>query len=148
MDKELSTRIRNEYIRKGARVCDLARKYGVNDDAIRRLEKKEDWKRKREEYARKREEKTIEKIADQDSEVDADISRMKGDIRLELFRQISARLKREDMDEADFRRLTQCFKDMCELDSERSAVADDRLCDDPLSASLRALAEGLNDADQ
>lgn len=147
MDKETSVKIRNEYIRKGMRICDLSRKYGVSHDSIWKLSKKEDWKEKRAEYQRKRTEKTMEKITEADSDRDAEISRLKDDIRLEIFRQIGTRLKRADLEEADFRRLTQSYKDMIDIEQAHAVNAGERMDDDPLSASLKALAARMEAED-
>ena len=134
VDKETSTKIKNEYIRKGKRICDLSRKYGVSQESIQRLVNKEGWKEKRAEYQKKREEKTIEKIADADANNDADISRLKADIRGEIFMQINSRLKRSDLDEADFRRLTQCYKDMCDIEVSENNADENKAFVDLLNA--------------
>lgn len=116
------------------RICDLSRKYGVSQDAIWKVSKKENWKDRREEYKRKRAEKTLEKMTEADASNDADISRLKADIRLEMFTQINSRLKRVDLDEADFRRLTQCYKDLCDIEISESNVEESKAFSELMNA--------------
>ena len=111
--------IKTEYINGGISYRKLAEKYGVSQSTIRKRAATEKWADLREEQRNKigtkTEQKTAEKISDALSEEAAAKSR----IRARIYHEIEKRLSAEDVGSADFRRLVQSFKDMCEI------VADD-----------------------
>lgn len=106
--------IRNDYINGGGSYRQLAEKYGVALRTIAKHAKDEEWQKQKEEnnnmVAIAVQQKTVEKIAESESEIAAIRSRL----RLKIMRQLEARLERIE-DGMEFRRLVQSYKDMCEI---------------------------------
>lgn len=108
-------KIRNEYINGGGSYRQLAKKYGVSASTLTAKAVANGWKQAKDEHqsevVAKTEQKTIEKIADNESEVAAIRSRL----RLKFMQEIERRAELEETDGMEFRRLVQSYKDMCEI---------------------------------
>ena len=125
-------KIRSEYIKGGTTYRALAEKYGVSPSSVEKRAAKEQWTATREnrlqETYQKIEEKTAEKIAENESDVAAIMSR----IRLKLTQKIEEAVdKLEEIDTGELRKLVQSFKDMSEARSgteeEKTGVLNDIL---------------------
>ena len=125
-------KIKREYINGEGSYTDLSEKYGVSFSTLSKRGAAEKWKEARETQLQKiREEterKTVEKIADSESECAAIMSR----IRLKLTRKIEKAVDQmENLDTAELRKLVQSFKDMSEArntsDDTSSGVLNDIL---------------------
>lgn len=107
--------IRNDYINGGGSYRQLAKKYGVSESTLTAKAVANGWKQAKDEHqsavVAKTEQKTIEKIADNESEVAAIRSRL----RLKFMQEIERRAELEETDGMEFRRLVQSYKDMCEI---------------------------------
>ena len=126
------TKIRNEYINGGISYSALAKKHGVSMSTLSKRAAAEKWAETKEQQTqtirKKLETKTAEKIADNESEVAAIMSR----IRLKLTRKIEQAVdKLEEVDAGELRKLVQSYKDMSEAqtgtDEERNGVLNDIL---------------------
>ena len=107
------TKIRNDYINGKGSYRELAAKYGVSFNTLKYRGARDGWTQLREEHcaaiATKSRQKTVEKIADAESDVNAIMSR----IRLKLTQKIEQAVDNmEDLDTAELRKLVQSFKDM------------------------------------
>ena len=107
------TKIRNDYINGKGSYRVLAEKYGVSSSTLRQRAAREQWANsKAEQLAKTRariEQKTVEKIADTESDVAAIMSR----IRLKLTVKIEQAVDNmEGLDANELRKLVQSFKDM------------------------------------
>lgn len=126
------TKIRNEYINGGISYSELAKKHGVSMSTLSKRAAAEKWAETKEQQTqtirKKLETKTAEKIANNESEVAAIMSR----IRLKLTRKIEQAVdKLEEVDAGELRKLVQSYKDMSEAqtgtDEERNGVLNDIL---------------------
>ena len=111
--------IKTEYINGGISYRKLAEKYGVNKDSIAARAKAENWKGLRDNQTDKTHTKTIQKTVEKISDALSDEAAAKSRIRARIYQELEKRLSAEAVESADFRRLVQSFKDMCEI------VADD-----------------------
>ena len=106
--------IRNDYINGGGSYRKLSEKYGVALRTIAKHAKDEEWQQQKAENlnmtAMAVQQKTIEKIAESESEIAAIRSRL----RLRIMQQLENRLDHV-VDGMEFRRLVQSYKDMCEI---------------------------------
>ena len=107
------TKIRNDYINGKGSYRELAAKHGVSFGTLQERAKREGWvQRKKEQHDKiliATGQKTVEKIADTESDVNAIMSR----IRLKLTQKIEQAVDNmEDLDTAELRKLVQSFKDM------------------------------------
>ena len=123
-------KIRNDYINGKGSYRALAEKYGVSQSTLRQRAAREQWSNsKAEQTAKIRtrvEQKTVEKIADTESDVAAIMSR----IRLKLTQKIEQAVDNmQELDSAELRKLVQSFKDMSEAaggsdENKNGALAD------------------------
>ena len=111
--------IKTEYINGGISYRKLAEKYGVSANTICARAKTEKWREAKEEHlyktCAKLVQKTEEKISDALSDAAADEAAVKARIRTKIYQEIEKRLSAEEVESADFRKLVQSFKDMCEI---------------------------------
>lgn len=117
-------KIKTEYINGNISYRKLAEKHGIPFPTLRDRAVGEGWKTLRNnqhnEVVTRTEQKTIEKISDNESEIAAIKSRLK----LRIYEQLEERMSAENIEPADFRRLVQSYKDMCDIkedDNQRSA---------------------------
>ena len=111
--------IKTEYINGGISYRKLAEKYGVSFNTLKERAIAEEWtKLKAEQHHKtttKTQQKTAEKISDALSDAAADEAAVKARIRTKIYQEIEKRLSAEEVESADFRKLVQSFKDMCEI---------------------------------
>lgn len=127
-------KIKTEYINGHISYRKLAEKYGVSESSLTRKAISEGWKAEREAQRSKIEAKTqqkaVEKIADNEAEVIAIQSRL----RLSIYQQIEKRIAdTEGLEGAEFRRLVQSYKDMCDIRGTESTQEKDS----PLAELIR-----------
>ena len=111
--------IKTEYINGGISYRKLAEKYGISFAILKDKAVKEKWADARKEHTNKIRTKTEQKTAEKISDALSDEAATKSRIRAKIYHEIEKRLNAEGVESADFRRLVQSFKDMCEI------VADD-----------------------
>lgn len=108
-------RIKTEYINGDISYRDLAKKWSVPFPTLRDRAARESWKEAKEQQRNKvvteTSQKTVNKISDNESE----IASIKSRIRLKIYQELESRLNAEDVEGADFRRLVQSYKDMCDI---------------------------------
>ena len=111
--------IKTEYINGGISYRKLAEKHGVSASYLMQRATKEGWAKERNQQHSKTEakakQKTVEKISDALSDAAADEAAVKARIRTKIYQEIEKRLSAEEVESADFRKLVQSFKDMCEI---------------------------------
>ena len=111
--------IKTEYINGGISYRKLAEKYEVPFPTLRDRAAREAWKEEKKEQRNKvvtnTSQKTVEKISDALSDAAADEAAVKARIRTKIYQEIEKRLSAEEVESADFRKLVQSFKDMCEI---------------------------------
>lgn len=125
-------KIKNEYINGGCTYQSLSDKYGISFSALEKRARRENWRdlkaKQGEIIERKMREKTVEKIADTESDAAAIMSR----IRLKLTVKIEQAVDNmKDSDVNELRKLVQSFKDMTDAqggtDEQKSGVLNDIL---------------------
>ena len=114
-------KIKTEYINDHSSTYrSLAEKHRVSQRSIAAHAVEENWvqlrKQQESDTALKIQQKTVEKIADNESEIAAIRSRL----RLRIYEQLEQRMNAEEIDGNDFRRLVQSFKDMCDIKNDGS----------------------------
>lgn len=114
-------KIKHDYLNNNITQRELAQKYGITLRQISNHATAEKWVQEREQHrnkiAAKIQRKAEEKISDKESEIFA----IKSKLKLDFYLQIKKRM--EAVDEADgqeFRRLVQSFKDMCEIQEDKT----------------------------
>ena len=123
-------KIKNEYINGGCTYQSLSDKYGVSFSALEKRARRENWRelkaKQGEKIERRMREKTVEKIADTESDVAAIMAR----IRLKLTQKIEQAVDNmQELDSSELRKLVQSFKDMNETagssdEDKNGALAD------------------------
>ena len=108
-------KIKRDYINGEYSYRELAEKHGISASSIEKRAAREKWAATKNERlqatCKKIEEKTVEKIAEAESDVNAIMSR----IRLKLTQKIEQAIDdMEKLDTAELRKLVQSFKDMTE----------------------------------
>ena len=119
-------RIKTEYINdQTASYRKLADKYSVPLRTVAKHAKDERWTKQREFHcnniATTLQQKTVDKITDNESE----IASIKSRIRLKIYQELENRLNANGVDGADFRRLVQNYKDMCDIAADDEDSTDD-----------------------
>jgi len=117
--------IKTEYINDPeSSIRKLAEKCGVSYGALRWRAEREQWAAQKDVQQRRisvdTARKTAEKISDDESEIAAIKSRM----RRRIYEEIERRMN-EEMSTSDFRRLVQCYRDMCEISTDRDEDYDE-----------------------
>lgn len=108
-------RIKTEYINGGISYRKLAEKYNVSASALMQRASKEKWAKEREQQQSKTEAKTKQKAAEKISDNESEIASIKSRIRLKIYQELENRLNAEEVENGDFRRLVQSYKDMCDI---------------------------------
>lgn len=126
------TKIRNEYINGGGSYAELSERYGVSYSTLSKRASAERWTETKEsqlqQIREETERKSVEKIAETESEVASIMSR----IRLKLTMKIEEAVdKLEEVDTGELRKLVQSYKDMSEArngsEEEKTGVLNDIL---------------------
>ena len=120
-------RIKSEYVNGGVSYRELSEKYGVSQSAIRKKAAAEKWTGTKTEQLHKigttAEQKTVDKISDALS----DEAAAKVRIRAKIYAELENRLNEAEVGSADFRRLVQSYKDMCEIQDDSKQGDNDRV---------------------
>lgn len=108
-------KIKTEYINGGISYRKLADKYGVSFNTLKEHAMDEEWAKLKAEQHHKTTTKTQQKAAEKISDNESEIAAIKSRLRLRIYEQLEQRINEEKIDVADFRRLVQSYKDMCDI---------------------------------
>lgn len=113
------TKIKREYVTTDISYRALAEKHGVDKSSVLRHAKAENWQEARSRHADNVHlrcvQKTVEKIADSESEIAAIRSRVHLKLMQEVERQTDAMIQAEKPDSYDLRRIVQSYRDMSDI---------------------------------
>ena len=120
-------RIKTEYINGNISYRKLADKYEVSASSLMQRAAKEKWADEREQQQSKTEAKTKQKSKDKISDALSDEAAAKVRIRAKIYAELENRLNEAEVGSADFRRLVQSYKDMCEIQDDSKQGDNDKV---------------------
>lgn len=120
-------RIKTEYINGNISLRKLAEKRGVPYSSIAKVAANEKWNDLRESQRIKTESKTNRKTEDKISDALSDEAAAKVRIRAKIYAELENRLNEAEVGSADFRRLVQSYKDMCEIQDDSKQGDNDKV---------------------
>lgn len=118
--------IKTEYVTGDISTKELAKKYGVSHDNMRRRAAKEKWTAQKDTHRRTTATLTAQKAAEKTADIESEIATIKAKTRLTIWRQIEQRVQvdAEELGNADFRRLVQNYCDMTGVDPEQQETSE------------------------
>ena len=114
-------KIKTEYINGSISYRKLAEKYNISASALMQRAAKEKWSADKEHQQSKTEAKTKQKTAEKISDNESEVAAIKSRLKLKIYEQLEQRMNADEIDAADFRRLVQSYKDMCDIKDDENA---------------------------
>lgn len=130
-------KLKNEYVTENLTYKAIAEKYGISATNVRKHGSVEKWTEARKKHRERVSALTEEKAADRIADAEAEISAIRANTRVLIYKELQRRINGANMlDGADFRRLVQNYIDMVETE--------DMLPTGEANELLKSLAEAVS----